>query len=332
MQQIFIKDNEAGQRFDKFLVKHLKECNQSFIFKMLRKKNITLNEKKAQGKEILQVGDLICFFFTDETYEKFTAISIKNPMSTMVDVTPFKSAFQNIGTLPIVFENNHVLIVNKPAGVLSQKATAEDESLNEWFIGYLLHHKHIVQEDLHTFKPSICNRLDRNTTGMILCGKTLKGTQQLSAHLKARSLHKYYRCLVLGQIEHSKRLEGYLCKDKKTNKVTITNAPIEKYSEIITNYEPIVVTKNMTLLEVELITGKTHQIRAHLASIGHPIIGDIKYGYQKTAPLSKFSLKHQLLHSYRLEFPISDEDGIPSGVSIVCEPPEIYNQLLQLNE
>ena len=182
MKQLVVKELESGQRLDKFLGKYLKEAPKSFLYKMLRKKNITLNGKKATGNEKLQPNDEIKLFLSDDTLEKFRGEE-KSSSRTKLD---------------IVYENSHVLFVNKPAGMLSQKAEKEDVSLVEYITGYLLEKKCLTKEDLRTFRPGVCNRLDRNTSGIVAAGKTVQGLQEMSLWFKERNLHKYYLTLVKG--------------------------------------------------------------------------------------------------------------------------------------
>lgn len=296
MKELIIKKNEAGQRFDKYLVKYLNKAGSGFIYKMLRKKNIVLNDKKATGNEKLVIGDNVKLYLADETIDKFVEkVTYKNNTSSNAQTK-----------LSVIYEDDNILLVDKPYNVLSQKSKPSDISINEMAIDYLLKEGSITADELNTFKPSVCNRLDRNTTGLIAIGKSLLGSQYLSFVFKARSISKYYLALVLGVVNKSEEIEGYLYKDEVTNKVTIKNTNIDNKGEYIkTAYKPIKTINNMTLLEVKLITGKTHQIRAHLATINHPIIGDMKYG-DKSAnqmALSKYNVRYQLLHSYRLEFP-----------------------------
>ena len=304
MQEFKIGPNEAGQRLDKFLHKYLKEAGSSFLYKMLRKKNIELNGKKASGNEKLTEGDIIKIFMADDTIAKFRGNVDTINKSINVNTKVIRDN--------IIYEDENILIVNKPLGVLSQKAKPTDISINEMFVEYLLEDKKITCEELETFKPSVCNRLDRNTSGLITFGKTLAGIQELSNGFKERTFDKYYLAAVWGEVNESSHIDGYLYKDSKTNKVTISKKAVDDSSYIETAYEPIkVVTihinnKNIpiTLLKIKLITGKTHQIRAHLASIRHGLLGDDKYGNPKlNIELKKqYKINYQILHSFQLCF------------------------------
>ena len=223
MQEIIVSANEAGQRFDKLLVKYLNEAPKSFIYKMLRKKNIVLNGKKATGNEKLAVGDSVKIFLADETVAKFSKQEIVRTKAK----------------LDIIYEDSNVLMINKPVGMLSQKANMKDTSVVEHVISYLLDSGQITEEELRSFKPSICNRLDRNTSGLIIAGKSLIGLQVMGALFKDRSLRKYYRCLVLGNIKEKKYIKGYLTKDENTNKVSILQSETEDSLPIETEYRPL---------------------------------------------------------------------------------------------
>lgn len=339
-----ISTNEAGQRFDKYLKKLLREAPDSFIYKMLRKKNIVLNGKKADGTEKLCIDDEVMFFLAEETFEKFHGNAFHGNSFTEkhvldnTDTVQYYHAFQKLGALHVIYEDDNILIVNKPAGILSQKSKTEDISVNEWLIGYLLSQKCITETALATFKPSICNRLDRNTSGMLACGKTLAGSQYLSSIIKDKSLEKYYYCLVSGKLCVKERVTGYLFKNTAQNRVTIyqkeTELPdsIKKDAAYIdTGVQSVRSANHITLLEIRLFTGKTHQIRAHLAALGHPIIGDTKYGDPQINRLYvKKGVKSQLLHAYKLVFPVTCDKRFAhlSGKVLICPPPEIFNKLL----
>ena len=297
MQELHVTENEAGQRLDKLLAKFLNQAPKSFLYKMMRKKNIVLNGKKCTGNEKLKQGDSIKLFFSDETIEKFSAGTYAIPKK------------EKINMLPIIYEDEQVLLMNKPVGVLSQKAKDSDVSAVEILINYLMETDQLSKEQFRTFHPSICNRLDRNTSGILVAGKTLPALQEMNRFFKERTIAKYYRCLVKGRVIKSEDyIKGYLVKDQKTNKVSITKKKTEEGVPIETEYCVIQSNAEVSLLEVHLITGKTHQIRAHLASIGHPIIGDYKYGDKQINEMYRqaYGLKSQLLHAYRLEMPSSN--------------------------
>lgn len=314
MTKITLSENEAGQRLDKLLTKYLNKAPKSFIYKMLRKKNITLNGKKAGGEEKTVLGDEIIFFLSDETMDKFSE-------TTTIGVSY---------DLDILYEDKHILIINKPVGMLSQKAGSEDVSLNEYILSYLFSTGEITSEELRSFKPGICNRLDRNTSGIVIAGKSLEGLQTMASVLKDRTIHKYYQCIVKGSLKEKQQIEGYLLKDEKVNKVTVLKKEEKGSAFIKTEYEPICVNDAYSLLNVKLITGRSHQIRAHLAGTGHPIIGDYKYGTKEVNDYfkKKFHLEHQLLHSYRLIFPpITGALANLSNLEITAPLPEDFKKI-----
>lgn len=331
MYQRIITETEAGQRFDKYLRKLLPEAGSSFLYKMLRKKNIVLNDAKADGSEKLVKGDVVAVYFSDETLDKFMGTSQKSKITPdeYSEYDKELASFPEINDISVIYENDHILIADKPAGLLTQKASADDVSLNEWFIHYLTMNNQITESQLKTFRPSACNRLDRNTSGIVLCAKTVRGAQMLGEVLKARSLHKFYRLYVKGSLTKEDVIEGYLKKDGKTNKVQIHSTAHVKEAYIKTRYTPIRQYVDMTLIEVELITGKSHQIRAHLASIGHPLLGDYKYGDREwNDKYRKHGIKHQLLHAYRVVFPYLDEPFTDISEREFLAPlPEIFNKV-----
>lgn len=316
MKEIIVDKNEAGQRLDKLLTKYLNKAPKSFIYKMLRKKNITLNGKKATGNEKLELKDEIKLFLSDDTISNFSEVKVPDIQSH----------------LDILYEDDHILCINKPSGMLSQKAKDEDVSVVEHVIAYLLEMNQLTKQDLVSFKPSICNRLDRNTSGIILAGKTLAGLQEMAERIRSHAVDKYYRCIVKGVIKEKKEIKGYLVKNEKTNKVTIHQDQKEGSDLICTEYFPLATNGNFTYLEVRLITGRSHQIRAHLSSIGHAIAGDFKYGDKENNNYfkSKYGCKDQLLHAYRLEFP--KIEGALSALSdkvLIAPLPAIFQRVLE---
>lgn len=317
MRQLIVHKNDENQRLDKYLKKYLKEAPGSFIYKMLRKKNIVLNGKKADGTEKLAAGDEIKLFFAEETLEKFTGEAAETE-------TPKFSVKKD---LEILFEDENLLILNKPAGELSQKAEAKDVSMNEYALGYLQSCGAITEESLKVYKPSVCNRLDRNTSGILIVAKTYQAAREFGEALQKRTVRKFYRCIVKGEVKKAETIDGYLWKDEKTNKVQIFKEKREGASEIHTAYDPVKYQNGLTLLEVHLITGRTHQIRAHLSSIGHPILGDPKYGDKKLA--EKWKVKYQLLHACCLELDgFTGDFAKYNGKVISADTPKAFDKII----
>lgn len=336
-----ITNREAGQRLDRYLCKLLPMAGTGFLHKMLRKKNITLNGKKAEGHEKLTAGDQIALYFAQETLHKFMGHqpleAAETSAASKISATgEYLAAYKAYPGTKIIYENTHILLADKPVGILTQKAAPSDRSLNEWLIGYLLTQGEITEAELAACRPSVCNRLDRNTSGIVLCAKSVQGAQLFSSLLQNRTLHKYYQLYVKGTLQDSQLIEGYLTKDSRHNRVSIqphsraNDSSLTKESYIRTHYRPLKAETDKTLVEVELLTGKPHQIRAHLAGIGHPLLGDYKYGdknwndyYKKTC-----QIRSQLLHACRVTFP---ELGPPfddiSGRTFQSGLPETFDRV-----
>ena len=324
MQKFTVTKKEAGQRFDKYLKKLLPQAAGGFLYKMLRKKNITLNGKKAAGNEVTAAGDTVEMFFSEETFLKFSGKQI------------YRKAFHDLSGISVIYEDEDILVLNKPAGVLSQKAEKDDISLNEWMLGYLSERGELTEERTGCFRPSVCNRLDRNTSGLVLCGKSVCGSQFLSKMLRDKSLRKYYTALAQGEIPREITLNGYLRKEEEKNRSQIL--PEEEYRRLVmarpeaekaykrieTVIKPLFYDedKDFTKLEILLVTGKSHQIRAHLASIGHPVLGDWKYGF-KPRNAKEGAFKYQMLHAGRIEFPqIEGTFAYLSGKRVTAPEPD----------
>ena len=346
MREVIISEREEGQRLDRYLEKYMPDAPKSFFYKMMRKKNIVLNEKKVSGSERIQTGDQIKLFLADETIEGFRSgkkaqevdlgaqqmppakrlekgarqmPQAKRPTNGARQMSPAKRLEKgarqgkielqqghydrNLPPLQIVYEDAQFLVVNKPVGVLSQKADRNDRSIVEQITDYLADN---AADD--TFRPGICNRLDRNTSGLIVAGKTVRALQDMNKRFKERTICKYYLCVVHGSVLKKQYLKGYLEKDSRTNKVTVRQQPGPNSVPIATEYLPLqqgmYQGESFTLLQVHLITGKSHQIRAHLASIGHPLVGDVKYSTKRASAFDREQLHQrvQLLHAWQLIF------------------------------
>ena len=317
MKEFIIQKNEENQRFDKYLKKLLPNASTSFLYKMMRKKNIVINKKKVEGNEKLKAGDVVSIFLSDETFDKFHV----NLEELKKEYDAIKSI--NLKGLKVVYEDDEMIVADKPYNMLSQKASGKDLSANEYLLGYMINKGELSFEEFQTFRPSVVNRLDRNTTGLLLFGKTLNALQQLGEGIRERSIEKYYRAIVAGELKEELELKGYLLKDEKTNKVSFHKEQVEGSDYIETGVKPLVSKNGLTLVEIHLITGKTHQIRLHLSTIGHPILGDMKYGDEKINKkyYESHKVNHQLLHAYRLEF--------PDGRVIIAEPASVFDKLMK---
>lgn len=351
MREVTIGKNEAGQRLDKFLAKYMRLAGKGFLYKMIRKKNIVLNGKRCEGSELLAEGDVVKLFLSDETIERFSEAGYENAIggdkntassAAMTDSDTKLSAQQKNSSkliLDIVYEDDDIILINKPSGMLAQKAKESDVSLVEYLIDYLFASDAVTKEELRSFRPSVCNRLDRNTSGIVAAGKSLAGLQMLSEVFRDRSVHKYYRCIVSGEVKEAATIDGWLVKDERTNTVRVSKD--SGSLRIVTRYEPLASNGRYTLLNVTLITGRSHQIRAHLASIEHPIVGDRKYGKMGSPAPGKrpsgknvdeaerrYHIRSQLLHSYRLVFPeLTGKFAYLSGRSFEAELPKEFKKV-----
>lgn len=289
--------NDAGMRLDRYVRKLFPKAKASLLYKSIRKKNITVNGKKAKEEDVLEIGDKVEVYFSDDTIAKFSK-------------TPRRIA----GRFPkVVAESEDFIVMEKPVGILSHGTGKKFErNMVDDMLTYLIHEKSYNPRLENTFIPSICNRLDRNTSGLILGTKTAEGLRDANRWIRERKLKKFYLTIVEGHLESERTVENRLEKEEDKNRMV--EGDDGKFAKGI--YRPLDFKKGFTLVEAELVTGRTHQIRQQLASIGHPIVGDQKYG-KKSRRFPE--LHHQLLHAYRLVFPPSDY-GAFSEKTVTCEP------------
>ncbi len=289
MREIIIDKNENEQRLDRFLKKYLSEAPQGFVYKMIRKKNIKVNGTKAQPETIIYEGDKVQLYLSEETIDKFVAV---------------KGEIKSKLVPSIIYEDDNIILINKPAGILSHGASKEfEENIVDSMISYLIEKGDFVPRIQKTFTPSICNRLDRNTSGIIIGAKNYQSLKAINEAIKKGKIRRFYKTIVKGNIKKEFTAEGYLSKDEDKNKVTVHEDDSEGSKKITTVIKPLKNKNGYTLLEIELITGRTHQIRGHLYSLGYPVIGDRKYGNKEINRKfnKEYSLDNQWLHGYKIE-------------------------------
>ncbi len=294
MRSYTIGKNDAGQRLDKFIAKAVPRLPAALMHKYLRLKRIKLNRKRCENATRLNENDVLELYIGDEFFSDTT------------QEYPFLLA---PAELNIVYEDENILLADKPAGLIVHEDKQETvDTLINRIQKYLFEKGEYSPQNENSFAPALCNRIDRNTGGIVIAAKNAEALRVLNEKIKNRELQKFYLCIVHGTLQSKcATLIGYLKKDDDTNTVEVKARPFEGAKTIKTKYRVITEKNGCSLLEVELLTGRTHQIRAHFASIGHPLLGDTKYGTNSQNKGSGF--KYQALYSYKLVFCFTEDAG-----------------------
>lgn len=302
MKELIIGRNDSGQRLDKFLSKALPNLPPSLLYKSLRTKKIKVNRKRAQGNQPLAEGDTVQLFLPPEFFEEK---GHKSELSL-----PELSRVQ--ARLSILYEDENILLINKRAGlsVHSDKEGGTDHLLAQLH-AYLYRKGEYDSAAEQSFAPALCNRIDRNTAGIVIAAKNAMALRVMDEKIRNRELQKRYLCVVHGAPSPAHAvIDGWLLKDEKTNKVRVFHKnPPQSAKDIRTEYHVLMQKEGLSLLEVLLHTGRTHQIRAHMASIGHPLLGDGKYGINRAD--RQMGYKSQALCSYKLTFAFNPNEDTP---------------------
>ncbi len=297
MRTVIISENDAGQRLDKFLTKAFPNMPKSLMYKAIRTKNIKLNRKRCEISTRVCTGDQLDIYLSDDVFAP------PAPGTRL----PFLKASRS---LDVVYEDSQILIANKKPGLIVH---SDDRNFGDTLIDRIQRHLYEAGEydpaAEQSFAPALVNRIDRNTGGLVLAAKTADALRLLNEKMKNREIEKYYLCLIHGTLAKKDGiLEGFLEKDENQNKVFVHSSPVPSGRTIRTKYRVLQEKNGFSLVEVELLTGRTHQIRAHFASIGHPLVGDGKYG---TNTLNKQTgYKFQALYSYKVVFHFSSEESL----------------------
>ena len=298
MREIIIEKNDAGQRLDKFLTKAVKGLPQSMMYKLIRTKKIKVNRKRAEQNYMLKQGDSIQLFIREEFFS-----SPEKDDSALARIKP---------KLNILYEDENIILLNKRPGVLVHEDTeGAENTLLMHMKAYLYQRGEYDPEAENSFAPALCNRIDRNTGGIVIGAKNAEALRVMNEKIRDGHMSKFYLCLVHGvPSKKQDKLYAFLRKNSSTNTVEVRKDYFPGAKEIITGYRVLEARGDKALLEVELFTGRTHQIRAQMSAIGHPLLGDGKYGINRSE--KKDGYKYQALYAYKLRFNATEEKNLLS--------------------
>lgn len=296
MRELTVGKNDAGQRLDKFLSKAVRGLPFSMMYKAIRTKKIKVNRARAKENQMLAAGDTIQLFLRDEFFDVPTGDA-----GTLSNIRP---------KLSVIYEDENILLLNKRPGVLVHEDTDGGENTLILHVkAYLYQKGEYDPEREQSFAPALCNRIDRNTGGIVIAAKNAGALRGMNEKIKQNETSKFYLCAVHGTMpQKAATLTGFLRKDAAANTVTVSEKPLPGGKNIITRYRVLAERGDRSLLEVELVTGRTHQIRAHLAFIGHPLVGDGKYGHNRDDRAGGY--KYQALYAWKLRFDFVDDSGV----------------------
>ena len=316
MKTITVNKNDSGQRLDKFLTKRFKTLPLSLMNKYIRKKDIKINGKRAENSTVLSEGDVITLYIPEEFFGS----------------APKEDSFKSLTPkLNVVYEDENIIIVNKPSGLICHSDDKETHNtLIDNIKAYLFINGEYDSENENSFAPALCNRIDRNTCGLVVAAKNSEALRIVNYLIKEKKIEKTYLAAVHGKFrEKSGVYRSFIKKDASKNKVFSKPTRVDpSYKEAITEYRVIDNSNDLSLVEVKLITGRTHQIRVHFSDNGHPLLGDGKYSVNKTDREKGF--RFQALCSYRLKFNVPKGEVIDylNGQEFTAEKPDFLKLFL----